>query len=88
MSKKDELELLTCPGDTIIETLIMYSMTRLEFSEAIGLPLRKVDYLIKGRLLIDEQLADVLSRVLKIDKQFWINRERLYREKLDIINKM
>ena len=84
MSKNLEIEreLLSKPGDTILETLEFLKMTQAEFAERIGKTPGKVNDLISGKAPITVNTALQLEKVLGIDTQFWLNREANYREKL------
>lgn len=79
---KDEKELLSKPGDTILETLVHLKMTQIELAERLGKTPSKVSDIISGKEPITVKTALQLEKVLNIDAQFWLNRETLYREKL------
>lgn len=76
MSKEDELELLSPPGDTILEHL------KYEFAESIGLTHEYVDGLLKGDVSITPETAVLLEKRFSIDREFWLRREEIYRQKL------
>lgn len=83
MSKiKDEIELLSKPGDTILETIEFIGMSQVELAERLGKTPPKINDLISGKEVISLNTAMQLEKVLGIDAQFWIKRELLYREKL------
>lgn len=79
---KDEKELLSKPGDTILETLEYLNMTQAELGKRMGKTPSKINDLISGKEPITVATALQLEMVLDIDAQFWLNRETLYREKL------
>lgn len=79
---KIERELLTTPGDTILETIELLKMSQAELGERIGKTPGKVNDLISGKAPITVNTAMQLEKVLGIDIQFWLNREMHYREKL------
>lgn len=79
---KIERELLTKPGDTILETIEFFKMSQAELAERIGKTPAKVNDLISGKAPITVNTAMQLEKVLGIDMQFWLNREMHYREKL------
>lgn len=86
MSKlKDERELLSKPGDTILETLEHLNMSQAELASRMGKTPSKINDLISGKEPITLNTAFQLEKVLRIDAQFWLNREMLYREKLSRI---
>jgi len=83
MSKlKDERELLSRPGDTILETIEHIKMSQVELAERMGKKPSKINDIISGKEPITVVTAFQLEKVLGIDAQFWLNREMLYREKL------
>lgn len=82
---KDERELLSKPGDTIIETLEHIKMSQAELAERMGKTAPKVNDIISGKEPITVATAFQLEKVLGIAAQFWLNREMLYREKLSRI---
>lgn len=79
---KDERELLSKPGDTILETIEHIKMSQAELAERMGKTPSKINDLISGKEPITVATALQLEKVLGIDAQFWLNRETLYREKL------
>jgi plasmid maintenance system antidote protein VapI len=82
----DELELLSCPGDTVFETLEAKKISIVELAFAMDCPTIKLANLIKGKLPLTDDIAAQLEKHLAIDKQFWLNREAIYREKLKSLN--
>ena len=83
MSKiKDEMELLSPPGDTILETIEFLGMSQVELAERLGKTPPKVNDLINGKEVISLNTALQLEKVLGIEAQFWVKRELVYREKL------
>ncbi len=84
-SLRDERELLSKPGDTILESIEHLKMSQAEFAERMGKTPSKVNDIISGKEPITVNTAFQLEKVLNIDAQFWLNREMLYREKLSRI---
>lgn len=82
---KDERELLSKPGDTILETLEHLKMSQAELAQRLGKTPSKVSDIISGKEPITVNTALQLEKVLNIDAKFWLNREMLYREKLSRI---
>lgn len=82
---RDERELLSKPGDTILETLEYMRMSQAELAERLGKTPSKVNDIIAGKEPITVNTALQLEKVLNIDAQFWLNREMIYREKLSRI---
>lgn len=75
-------ELLSPPGDTILETIDSIGMSQAELAERIGRPKEKVNDIIKGREPVTLKTAILLERVLGIPVSFWMERESEYREEL------
>lgn len=86
-SVTDELELLSCPGDTIKETYECMEMDNVEFAKQMEMGLYELDDLISGKTSLTEDIAIKLAKVLLIPAHFWVNREKNYRDKLaEIMN--
>lgn len=79
---KDEQELLSCPGDTILETLKAKEISFASFCEKMEMDTFEGGRILIGATVITDLIAKDLERVLEIDAQFWLNRELLYRQKL------
>ncbi len=77
-----ERELLSPPGDTILETIEYIKMSQAELADRLGKTPSKVHDLITGKEPITYTTALQLEKVLGIDAQFWLNREMNYRTKL------
>ena len=79
---KAERELLSPPGDDILETIEYIKMSQAELADRLGKTASKVHDLITGKEPITYNTALQLEKVLGIDAQFWLNREMNYRTKL------
>lgn len=79
---KDQRDLLSKPGESILETIDHLKMTQVELAERMGRTPSKVNDLINAKEPITMTTALQLEKVLGIDAAYWINRETLYREKL------
>jgi plasmid maintenance system antidote protein VapI len=81
MSKKlqDERELLTCPGDTLAETLLEKNISEEALTTALGLEKGLLAGIIAGKEPITEETAKLLEQALGIDASFWLKREARYR---------
>jgi HTH-type transcriptional regulator / antitoxin HigA len=75
-------ELLSPPGDTLLETLEQFGMTQQELAVRMGRPLKTINEIVKGKTAITPETAIQLERVLSISMSFWLNRERLFREEI------
>lgn len=79
---QDEKELLSKPGDTILETLEFLKMTQAELAVRLGKTPSKVNDLISAKEPITVATALQLEKVFGVEAQFWLSREAQYREKL------
>jgi plasmid maintenance system antidote protein VapI len=86
-NKRNSFELLSCPGDTIVETIQAKKMSFIVFIEQMEMSPHEGGALFYGDMAINDKIAADLQRVLGIDAEFWINREKLYREKLSNLQK-
>ena len=75
-------ELLSPPGDTLLETLDSMHMSQQELAERMDRPTKTINEIIKGKESITPQTALQLERVLGVPADFWLERERLYRLRL------
>ncbi len=75
-------ELLSPPGDTILETIEFIKMSQAELADRLGKTPSKVHDLITGKEPVTYNTALQLEKVLGIDAGFWMNREMNYRTKL------
>lgn len=82
---KDERELLSKPGDSILENLEYLKMRQADLAERMGKTPSKVNDIISGKEPISVNTAFQLEKVLGIDAKFWLNREMIYREQLSRI---
>lgn len=81
-AKRYELELLSTPGDTIKETMEELGIDLPLFTIKMGISSQGAQDLLNGVAPITEPIAMRLELTLNIDAQFWLNRERIYRETL------
>jgi addiction module HigA family antidote len=70
------------PGDTIQDMMDEWGFTTEELARRLGYPKDHVEHLINGRVPLTENMAEALERVLGSTKEFWLNRERIYRENM------
>ena len=80
--------LLTCPGDTIQETIDEILMTQAELAERLGRSVPKLNELIKGKAPITKETATRLEYVLGIPSGFWLKLERRYQDELLELERM
>ena len=67
------------PGETIEETRISYNKTEEEFALALNITLEQYKELVWGGV-IDDDMANKLSKLLRTSKYFWLNLEADYRD--------
>ena len=75
------------PGYTIKEQLKDRNINLNDFIAKMNMSKEDVELLIEGKVILTNELASKLEFVLGLPKQFWINLENNYRNKLDIIKK-
>ena len=83
---KDEIELLSKPGDTILETIKCLGISQDKLAERMGRKPSEINRLLSGKEPITSATALQLEKILGIDAEFWNNRARLYREKVLILH--
>jgi len=80
--------LLSCPGDTIQETIDEIGMSQAELAERLGRSIPKLNELIKGKAPITKETATKLEYVLGVPASFWLNLERAYQDELLAIDQI
>jgi addiction module HigA family antidote len=75
-----EPDLVTLPGEILLEKLEELGMTQADLAERIGRTKKTVNEIIKGKAPILSETALQLERVLAIPARFWTNAEGQYRE--------
>ena len=78
----------SAPCNTINELLIHKNISVSEFTQEMGSDLTSVEELLKGNISINNKIASQLKQVLGASEEFWISREKQYRESLDHISKL
>jgi len=81
-------QLLSCPGDTIQETIESIGMTQAELAERLGRSVPKLNELIKGKAPVTRETATRLEYVLGIPADFWLKLEHEYQNELHQIKKL
>jgi HTH-type transcriptional regulator / antitoxin HigA len=82
MSSKNQYapDLVTPPGEILLEKLDEMEMTQAELAERIGRTRKTVNEIVKGKAPILPETALQLERVLSIPARFWTSAEGQYRE--------
>lgn len=73
-------DLVTPPGEILLEKLEELGMTQAELADRIGRTKKMVNEIVKGKAPILSETALQLERVLSIPARFWTNAEAQYRE--------
>jgi len=64
----------TSPGEMLLEEFLTpLGMTQTELAERIGVPINRVNEIIKGKRGITVDTALRLERLFGMDAQFWLN---------------
>lgn len=77
-----EPDVVTPPGETLLETLHALGMRQAELATRIGKTPKALVDIIKHNAEITPDTAMQLEKALGIPASFWMNRERRYRESL------
>ena len=75
-------DVISPPGETLLETIEALGLTQAALAERTGRPLKTINEIIKGKAAITPETALQLERVLGVPAHFWVNREAYYRENL------
>jgi len=75
-----ERDWISAPGETIAELLEEQSLSTDAFAQRIGQSFSFAEELLSGEAVITADIAERLAGVLGASKNFWINREALYRK--------
>ena len=75
-------ELLSPPGDTILETIEAIGVSKNELAKRLEQPEAWVNELITGEIKITSEIAAQLENALGIPVSFWLAREKEYRANL------
>ncbi|NJK81934.1 MAG: HigA family addiction module antidote protein [Chloroflexaceae bacterium] len=75
-------DVVSPPGETLLETLETIGMTQAELAERTGRPRKTINEIVQGKTAITPETALQLERVLGIPASFWNRREQHYREAL------
>lgn len=74
------LDLLSVPGETILDYLIQEKMTQKELALRLDISKKHLNRIIKGLEPITLNTASKLENVFKISSYFWNNLEKKYQE--------
>lgn len=85
---EDKRALLSCPGDTIQETIDEIGMSQKELAVRLGRSIPKLNELIKGKAPLTQETAQKLEYVLDIPTSFWLKLERFYQDEIQEIKRL
>ena len=69
-----EYRIPTHPGDILLEEFLkLLEMTQVAFAEHIGVPIQRVNEIVKGKRGITPQTAWLFSQAFGNTPQFWLN---------------
>ncbi len=64
----------THPGEILLEEFLRpLEMSQVELARQMGVPIQRVNTLIKGKRDVSAETAILLSRTLKTTSEFWMN---------------
>src|ERR1700681_1923813 len=75
-------DVVSPPGETLLETLETIDMPQTELAKRMGRPVKTINEIIQGKAAITPETALQLESVLHIPASFWLKREQYYREAL------
>ena len=69
-------DVVSPPGETLLEILEDRGMSQAELAERTGRPKKTINEIIKGKVALTPETAIQLERVLGTPASFWNNRDR------------
>ena len=77
-----EINLISHPGETLKACIEEVNWTVAQLADMLDLPEANIAATIAGNRPVTTTLAAQLEKVFGVDKQFWINRQQLFNEKM------
>ncbi len=69
----------THPGEILLEEFLKpMGISQVEFAKKIGVPLQRINTLIKGKRGMTAETAILISENLKTTPEFWMNLQAAY----------
>ncbi|MFC1671835.1 HigA family addiction module antitoxin [Planctomycetota bacterium] len=69
----------TSPGEILQEEFLdPMGMTQTAFAQHIGVPVRRVNEIIKGKRAVSPESAQLFSAALRTSAEFWMNAQAAY----------
>src|SRR5437879_4429255 len=75
-------DVVSAPGETLLETLEAIGMSQAELAGRTGRPRKTINEIVKGKAAITPETALQFEKVLGVPARFWNNREAAYRDYL------
>lgn len=75
-------QMISPAGDTLAETIELKGISQPTLAMRMGRPVKTINEIIKGKTIITPETAIQLERVLGIEANFWLEREKNYRLEL------
>ena len=72
-------EVISCPGDTLLETINFKGISQTELAMRMGRPIKTINEIIMGKSAITPETALQLERVIGPSADFWLKYEQSYR---------
>ncbi|MBT7913892.1 HigA family addiction module antidote protein [Candidatus Bathyarchaeota archaeon] len=74
-----ENRLPTHPGEILLEEFLKpLDVTQVEFARHIGVPVQRINEIVRGKRGITPQTAWLFSQALETSPEFWINGQSIY----------
>lgn len=69
----------THPGEVLLEEFLRHlGLTQVAFARHLGVPIQRVNEIIKGKRGVTSETAWLLSQALGTTPQFWMNLQSAY----------
>jgi antitoxin HigA-1 len=69
----------TSPGEILQEEFLApLNMTQTAFARHIGVPIRRVNEIVRGRRAVSPETAQLFAAALGTSAQFWMNAQSAY----------
>lgn len=69
----------THPGEILLEEFLKpLEVTQVEFSRHIGVPVQRINEIVRGKRGITPQTAWLFAQALETSPEFWINGQSMY----------
>lgn len=68
------------PGEALGNLLKHRNISLCEFAEQLGLRTKDIEDVVKGRKVLDGDLADNLESLLQIRPHYWVTKEKIYQK--------